>query len=133
MKKVLIGMLALLMAVGFTACTSGTPSMEELVASAKKDGASWTVDQWKDAFRDMAINVKPMMVETQEAMKLVETDPTKAMEMIENIQKKYGDVEKLMDEFNQAASATENGKKVADDEEFGKKLFEELGIPDLDM
>lgn len=132
MKKVLIGMLALVMAIGFTACSS-TPSMEEIVKSAKAEGANWTVDQWKDAYRNMAINVKPMMVEMQEAMKLVETDPTKAMEMVEAAQKKYGDVEKLMDEFNTIAEGTENGKKVAEDKEFEKQMMDELGIPDLDM
>ena len=132
MKKVLFGLLALVMAVGFTACSS-TPSMEEIVKSAKADGATWTVDQWKDDYRNVAINIKPMMVEMQEAMKLVETDPTKAMEMVEAAQKKYGDMDKLMTEFTEIAEGTENGKKVAEDKEFEKQLFEELGIPDLDL
>ena len=56
--------------------------MEEIVASAKADGANWTVDQWKDAYRNMAINVKPMMDEMKEMMELLEKDPTKAMEMV---------------------------------------------------
>jgi hypothetical protein len=56
--------------------------MEEIVASAKADGANWTVDQWKDAYRNMAANVKPMMDEMKEMMELLEKDPTKAMEMV---------------------------------------------------
>ena len=56
--------------------------MEEIVASAKADGANWTVDQWKDAYRNMAANVKSMMDEMKEMMELLEKDPTKAMEMV---------------------------------------------------
>ena len=56
--------------------------MEEIVASVKADGANWTVDQWKDAYRNMAANVKPMMDEMKEMMELLEKGPTKAMEMV---------------------------------------------------
>jgi hypothetical protein len=38
-----------------------------------------------------------------------------------------------MDEFTQIAESTENGKQVANDEEWGKQLFKELDIPEVDM
>ncbi len=130
MKKLLIGMLALVMAVGFTACSSGTPTMEEIVASAKADGANWTVDQWKDAYRNMAANVKPMMDEMKEMMELLEKDPTKAMEMAQNLETKYAPLNKLVEEFDEIAASTENGKKVAEDKEFEEQLKKEFDFPD---
>ena len=130
MKKVLIGMLALVMAVGFTACSS-TPSMEDLVASAKADGANWTVDQWKDAYHSVAVNIKPMMDEMKEMMELLEKDPTKAMEMAQGLETKYKDLNALVEQFNEIAEGTENGKKVEEDEEFQKQIKEEFGFPDL--
>ena len=130
MKKLLIGMLALVMAVGFTACSSGTPTTEEIVASAKADGANWTVDQWKDAYRNMAVNVKPMMDEMKEMMELLEKDPTKAMEMAQNLETKYAPLNKLVEEFDEIAASTENGKKVAEDKEFEEQLKKEFDFPD---
>ena len=130
MKKLLIGMLALVMAVGFTACSSGTPTMEEIVASAKADGANWTVDQWKDAYRNMAVNVKPMMDEMKEMMELLEKDPTKAMEMAQKLKTKYAPLNKLVEEFDEIAASTENGKKVAEDKEFEEQLKKEFDFPD---
>ena len=38
--------------------------------------------------------------------------------------------EKAMDEFSKAAEASENGKKVIDDEEWGKQVLKELGYPE---
>ena len=35
-----------------------------------------------------------------------------------------------MSEFEEAAKATENGKKVIEDEEWAKSLAKELGLPD---
>ncbi len=104
--------------------------MEEIVASAKADGANWTVDQWKDAYRNMAANVKPMMDEMKEMMELLEKDPTKAMEMAQNLETKYAPLNKLVEEFDEIAASTENGKKVAEDKEFEEQLKKEFDFPD---
>ena len=107
------------------------PTMEELIASAKADGANWTVDQWKDAFRNVAVNVKPMMDEMKEMMELMEKDPTKAMELAQGLETKYEPLNKLVEEFSTIAEGTENGKKVSEDEEFQKQIEEEFEFPDL--
>ncbi|MBR6375412.1 MAG: hypothetical protein IKR91_04180, partial [Alloprevotella sp.] len=98
--------------------------------SAKADGANWTVDQWKDAYRNMAANVKPMMDEMKEMMELLEKDPTKAMEMAQNLETKYAPLNKLVEEFDEIAASTENGKKVAEDKEFEEQLKKEFDFPD---
>ena len=153
MKKVLLLLVAV---VGLTmmSCTSneGTkpaaadgekPAAEkveekvdinELVAKAKAEGANWSVDEWKAAFKSMLIGVKPMldfMKDMKEKMeKGSEADKIKMLGELEAKAKEMEPFEKAMDEFNNAAQATENGKKVADDEEWGMQVLKELGYPE---
>lgn len=111
--------------------TPAAPSMADLIASAKADGATWTADQWKDAFRNVIINCKPMFDEMKEMEALLQTNPTKAVEMAQGMEEKYKDLTAQMDEFTTVAEATEIGKQVSNDEEFQKQLQEEFDIPDL--
>ncbi len=140
MKKVLVGMLALVMCLGLASCSKESgASLADVVAKAKTDGANWSVDEWKDAMKQMMLAAKPMMVEVSELMKSVqpaegeEADAAKvaeAMTKLADIQNKYPDFEKLMNEFEEAAKATENGKKVIEDEEWAKSVAKELGLPE---
>ena len=142
MKKVIVGMLALIMCLGLASCgksSESAPNMAEVVEKAKTEGANWSVDEWKDAFKQMMLAVKPMMLEMSELMKSIEepegqeVDPAKVAEVmtkVQEVQKKYPDFEKLMNEFEEAAKACENGKKVIEDEEWGKSVAKELGLPE---
>lgn len=153
MKKILIGMFAFALCLGMNSCVKETkdaaeqakdaveqvaekaPALADIVAKAKAEGANWSVDEWKEQFKQVMLAIKPMMVEMSDLVKNMKDDPSKMAEMVtesENIQKKYADLSKLMDEFSEIAEATENGKIVIDDEEWGKKMMEELGIPDPD-
>ena len=127
MKKVLVGMLALVMCLGMVSCSkeSAAPNLKDVVEKAKTEGANWSVDEWKAAMKDVMLAVKPMMLEVQDIMKSMEgaegeeADGAKvveAMAKLADIQKKYPDYENLMNEFEEAAKSTENGKKVIDDE-----------------
>ena len=153
MKKVLL-LLVAVMGLTMIACTSneGTKpaaadgekhaaekveekvDINELVAKAKAEGANWSVDEWKAAFKSMLIGVKPMldfMNDMKEKMeKGSEADKIKMLGELEAKAKEMEPFEKAMDEFNNAAQATENGKKVADDEEWGKQVLKELGYPE---
>ena len=153
MKKVLL-LLVAVMGLTMIACTTneGTkpaaadgekPAAEkveekvdinELVAKAKAEGANWSVDEWKAAFKSMLIGVKPMldfMKDMKEKMeKGSEADKIKMLGELEAKAKEMEPFEKAMDEFNNAAQATENGKKVADDEEWGMQVLKELGYPE---
>ena len=140
MKKVLVGMLALVMCLGLASCSKESgASLADVVAKAKTDGANWSVDEWKDAYKTAMEAVKPMMLEVSEITKSMqapegqEADPAKlaeAMGKLQELQTKYGDVEKLMDEFEKIAKGTENGKKVSEDEEWLKSVAKELGLPE---
>ena len=150
MKKILIGMFAFALCLGMNSCikenkeaaekaveevVEKAPALADIVAKAKAEGANWSVDEWNEQFKQVMLAIKPMMVEMSDLVKNMKDDPSKMAEMIkesENIQKKYADLNKLMEEFSEIAEATENGKVVIDDEEWGKKMMEELGIPDPD-
>ena len=150
MKKLFVGMFALMMLMGLaTSCNSKSDAnnsgaetseaatedvraLADVIKDAKENGANWSVDEWKAAYREMAINVKPAMIEFKTVMDEMEKDPTN-----EETQKRF---EKLLtntdlmaiEEFNNIAEATENGKKVAEDDDFEKSMQEELGLPDID-
>ena len=112
-------------------------SMADIVAKAKAEGANWSVDEWKAAFRQVAIAIKPMAVEMDAFFKKVTSGAAKDMkgEDIEKegdaLQAKYADTNKLLDEFTNIAKGTENGTKVVEDDKWGEELFKELGIPSL--
>ena len=47
-----------------TSQTTDNPSeaTADLLAKAKAEGANWSVDQWKGAFKDMMLIAKPMII-----------------------------------------------------------------------
>lgn len=152
MRKFIIGLFALVLCLGINSCkkegspeaekqeaatekVAEAPSIADVVAKAKAEGANWSVDEWKEAFKSFILAIKPMMVEMNEVTKKVQDDPAKAADLLkelEAIKAKYPDHEKYMDEFSKIAESCENGKAVIDDEEWGAKVLEELGVPKLE-
>ena len=159
MKKLLFAMVAFALCLGLNSCkkeaaatddpakaevkaadnASATPNLADIVAKAKAEGANWTVDQWKEQFKSVMLTIKPMMVAMSEIngkMEAAGEDAGKMAEVMKevaDVQAKFGDIEKQMDEFTKIAEGFDNGKAVIDDEEWGKKMMEELGIPDVDI
>ncbi|MBP5508912.1 MAG: hypothetical protein J6Y23_13910 [Prevotella sp.] len=159
MKKLLFAMVAFALCLGLNSCkkeaaatddpanaevkaaddAAAAPNLADIVAKAKEEGANWTVDQWKEQFKSVMLAIKPMMVAMSEIngkMEAAGEDAGKMAEIMKevaDVQAKFGDIEKQMDEFSKIAEGSENGKAVIDDEEWGKKMMEELGIPDVDI
>ena len=156
MKKFLIGIFALVLCLGMNSCKKETPaegakdadaatetkaavdeaapSLADILEKAKAEGANWSVDEWKEQFKNALLAVKPVMLEMEEATKQMKDDPSKAMDLlkkIEEIKAKYPDFDKQMEEFNKIAESCPNGKAVVDDEEWGQQITKELGIPDM--
>lgn len=144
MKKLLMGFMALAMGLVMVSCgqkadqpanggeeNGKQPTLSELVEKAKAEGANWTVDEWKENFKNVMLCVKPMMLKMKEMTEVMEKDPAKAAEMLAELENdnEMKSLDSLMNAFEDAAKATENGKAVADDEEWGKQLLEELGLP----
>jgi len=154
MKKLFVGMFALMMLMGLaTSCNSKSDvnnaaaetseeateeatedvrALADLIKDAKENGANWSVDEWKAAYREMAINVKPAMIEWKAVTDEFEKDPTnpEAAKKMESLLTNT-DLH-AMEEFINIAESTENGKIVSEDDDFEKAMKEELGLPDLD-
>lgn len=150
MKKLFVGMFAFMMLMGLaTSCNSKSDAnnsgaetseaatedvraLADVIKDAKENGANWSVDEWKAAYREMAINVKPAMIEWKTVTEEFDKDPSnpeiaKKMESLLTNSDLHG-----MEEFINIAEATENGKIVTEDDDFEKAMKEELGLPDLD-
>ncbi|MBQ2554759.1 MAG: hypothetical protein II562_06655 [Prevotella sp.] len=136
MKKVLLALAVMVMSLGFVSCKNSGADLKSIVEKAKTEGSKWTVDEWKTAFKDAVMAVKPAYEKMASVAKKAEgiTDASelaKVMEEMQQVQKDNADVDKLMKEFEEIAKATENGKAVADDEEFGKQVMKEAGLESL--
>lgn len=136
MKKVLLALAVMVMSLGFVSCKNSGADLKSIVEKAKTEGSKWTVDEWKTAFKDAVMAVKPAYEKMASVAKKAEgiTDASelaKVMEEMQRVQKDNADVDKLMKEFEEIAKATENGKAVADDEEFGKQVMKEAGLESL--
>ena len=154
MKKFMIFTAALAMSLCFASCQqksdaakdgeqadvktevaekADVPSLEDIVAKAKAEGANWSVDQWKDASKSVMINIAPMMKAIQEMTEKMEKNPDNVVSILaemEKKQKEFEGLETLLNEYEKVAEATENGKKVMQDEAWAKEIKAELGLPD---
>lgn len=106
-------------------------TMEVLLLAARAEGATWTIEQWKDAYRTVAFNIKPMMDEMQVIFKVAETDPNRAQILAQQYESKYGALGEQLEEFNAIANNTLNGSIVLNDKDFENQIKEEFNIPDF--
>ena len=117
MKKVMMGLCALMMCFLMTACgeKSGISKMEALVEDVQKNGSSWDATQWENFFKSMySAQIEALKaVETEEDFKAIEDANEKATTVLDSIQ----------DQVNQQAIQDAFQKLMAD-EEFMKLLEE---------
>ena len=107
-------------------------ALADIVAKAKAEGANWSVDEWKDLFRQALVAYKPMALAVDELMKKMGTSEAEGIDIEaegKKIEAQYPDYDKLIRELNEVASQTANGKAVIDDQEWIDKLMEEMGVP----
>ena len=136
MKKLMIGLFALVLCLGLTSC--GGPDLKSIVEKAKTEGANWSVDEWKAQIKNVMEAVSPMMKEAKEFAEKIEKekDPEKMKALMEEgkkFEEKYKDIEPLMDEFEKVVQESENGKKVMEDEAFMKETLKEFGLEGFDF
>lgn len=150
MKHFFIGVIALVLCMGMASCKKETnepknepaaqeqaakaPSLADVVAKAKAEGANWSVDEWKAQMREFLLAFKPIAVAMESAMKRMESEPDKMQEILAEmkaLQEQNPNLDSLLNEFTQIATSTANGKIVYDDEEWLENLKKELGVPEL--
>ena len=148
MKKFLMGLLFLLGASLFSlqtmAQTEVTTTQEEpavgdlteLIEQAKSEGASWTADQWKDAFRQAMSTMAPMIKEVSALQKKAEamsesSDMAALLKLSQEaqaIEQKYSGLTQQMEEFEKLVEANEVGAKISQDDDFLKTVLHALGL-----
>jgi uncharacterized protein YlxW (UPF0749 family) len=149
MKILLMGLLFLmgtsffaLPSMAQTEVTTEAPAasdLTELIAKAKSEGASWTTDQWKDAFRQAMTTMAPMIKEVGALSKKAQTmsessDMAALMKLQEEaqaIQEKYSGLAEQMEEFEKLVEANEVGAKISQDEDFLQSVLQALGLEGL--
>ena len=152
MKHLLAGIVAIAVVLGMASCKqkSEAPaaesagqaeteqvetkqlSVEEIVAKAKAEGGNWSVDEWKSATRDMMTALQPVLSKLGDLLAQIEKDPAaavNAMTQVQELENEFKPMEGLLNQFEEIAKSTKNGKIVMDDEEWGKELKKELGLP----
>lgn len=105
-----------------------------LLAKAKAEGSNWSVEEWKNAFKEFALIEKPLMIELQNIIDGILNKSTNIEELKtknKNLEATFKEINKYYDEFEKFGLSTPNGKTVLGDKEWLKKTQQELGIPDL--
>lgn len=152
MKHLFAGIVAIALVLGMASCkqkseapaaeTAGQAeteqvetkqlTAEEIVEKAKAEGGNWSVDEWKSATRDMMTALQPVLSKLGDLLAQIEKDPAaavNAMTQVQELENEFKPMEGLLNQFEEIAKSTKNGKIVMDDEEWGKELKKELGLP----
>ena len=152
MKKALVVMMAFLLGLAVVSCKQGpkaadieaaaddpAKAISELVEKSKADGANWSVDEWKNAYKTAMAAVAPTFKEISTILEQFkpkdgeELDTTKlagAMEKMKALEEKFAPVQELLNQFDSISKSYPNGKAVADDKAFEEQCMKEFGIPD---
>lgn len=131
MKKVLFALFALVLCMGMTSC--GGPDLKSLAEKAEKEGANWSVDEWKTQFKDFCKALAPISKEAKELDKKIEEekDEAKKAELQKQADEKFGDAKKAAEKFMEVAAKSDKFIELMKDKEFEKELEKEF--PDMDL
>ena len=150
MKEFLMGLLFLLgtnlislqsMAQTEVMTTQEEPALvnlKELIAKVKIEGASWTVDQWKDAIRQVITSVAPLcksmaaLIQKHVIMDSSNEEEKKKLEQETKLfEAKSARYAPLMKEFEKLVEANEVGAKLLKDDDFLMGLIRDLDLEDV--
>ena len=153
MKKTLVVMMAFVLGLAITSCKQAPKAVDpeaaaadpaqtltELVEKSKAEGANWSVDEWKNAYKTAMAAVAPQMQELGAIMESIKGGPdqevdtakvSQVMEKMEELGKKFQPLQDILNQFDSISRSYPNGKAVAEDKEFEKQMMEEFKIPDL--
>ena len=153
MKKTLVVMMAFVLGMAITSCKQAPKAVDpeaaaadpaqtltELVEKSKAEGANWSVDEWKNAYKTAMAAVAPQMQELGAIMESIKGGPdqevdtakvSQVMEKMEELGKKFQPLQDILTQFDSISRSYPNGKAVAEDKEFEKQMMEEFKIPDL--
>ena len=109
--------------------------VKALVEDAKANGTNWSVDEWKDAYKQAMEAVKPTFVEMNALYENVgdmsEDQMAELTKKAEELETKTKPLFEVLEQFTDIAKSCPNGQAVENDQEWQKKMAEEIGLPDL--
>ncbi len=162
MKKLMIGAFALMMGLAIVSCnkksqndapadnqpaaaaseagsTTVTENEEEggselakLARKAAKEGADWSAEEWRNAYKELLIEAKPTLLVVQEIGKMAKENKDDQTDMLNELvvkQEQIEDMSKQMGVFWKAAEASKNGQAALSDNKWKEQLLKELGLP----
>jgi len=155
MKKAFVVLMAFMLGMAVTSCNQGqkaTPAagaaeeveanseetLNQLVEKAQAQGANWSIDEWKDAYRSAFVVMAPAMKDMYEVMQAVQAEDaatdtaaiSKALAKAKKIEEEYGKIGIIVEKFDSIGKLYPNGKTVSEDKEFEKQLLKEIGLPE---
>ena len=110
--------------------------LEDIVTRARTESGQWTEEEWKANLRFAMIAIAPLLKQVQDYQAIIGDDETKAAEYINELSsllEVFEPYEKLFDELDALANASEIGKAVLEDPEWEKEVTEELGLMGIDL
>ena len=115
--------------IGYPIVSEELRQLEEIVARARTESGQWTEDEWKANLRFAMIAIAPLLKQVQDYQEMIGDDETKAAEHINELSsllEVFEPYEKLFDELDALANASEIGKAILEDPEWEKEVTEEL-------
>ena len=155
MKKAFVVLMAFMLGMAVTSCNQGQKAapvagaaeeveanseetLNQLVEKAQAQGANWSIDEWKDAYRSAFVVMAPAMKDMYEVMQAVQAEDaatdtaaiSKALAKAKKIEEEYGKIGIIVEKFDSIGKLYPNGKTVSEDKEFEKQLLKEIGLPE---
>ena len=122
--------------IGYPIVSEELQQLEDIVTRARTESGQWTEEEWKANLRFAMLAIAPLLKQVQDYQEIIGDDETKAAEYITELSsllEVFEPYEKLFDELDSLANASEIGKAVLEDPEWEKEVTEELGLMGIEL
>ena len=110
--------------IGYPFVSEELRQLEDIVTRARTESGQWTEDEWKANLRFAMIAIAPLLKQVQDYQEMIGDDETKAAEHINELSsllEVFEPYEKLFNELDALANASEIGKAVLEDLRMGER------------
>ncbi len=122
--------------IGYPIVSEELQRLEDIVTRARTESAQWTEEEWKANLRFAMLAIAPLLKQVQDYQEMIGDDETKAAEHINELSsllEVFEPYQKLFDELDALANASEIGKAILEDPEWEKEVTEELSRMGIEL
>ena len=122
--------------IGYPFVSEELRQLEDIVTRARTESGQWTEDEWKANLKFAMVAIAPLLKQVQDYQEMIGDDETKAAEHINELSsllEVFEPYEKLFNELDALANASEIGKAVLEDPEWEKEVTEELSRMGIEL